>query len=577
MRKILSIVLVASLFCFSTSFGQKQYADYSSRSGFTTPVADSVDVENLVVLAKVWGFVKYHHPAFVDTDYNADYELFELLPQVARADRDERNSVLVKWIECLGEYETAEKTYRKRVARNDYILKADTTWLGDEPLLGAELSERLRELRYAVRLGANRYVQTLQGEMIYFSESTQAPDSNDTGYNLLTLFRLWNMAAYYFPSVGITDQNWSEVLEEYVPKFLYTDSVVWTTAELIAELSDTHSVMQQNPLVTQWRLPVEWHFVEGKLIVTDPLNGLVLGQAPVFEVGDMIVTIDGHTPEYFIERARKYIAVSNESALARNAAELACYIENDTSQADLRPKKAQIVIERNGRRMIFDLTPIDIRVYNLGKREAIESHSYYELLNDSVGYLYPAKYKNADAAAIMTAFHNTKAIVVDMRCYPSDFMPFQFVGQYLVPDVIQHVTFTLAATELPGYYRKAPTSLGRKNDDYYKGMVVVLVDAETQSQAEYTVMALQAAPRTVVVGSQTAGADGNVVQLPLPWGFTTGFSGIGVLYPDGTDTQRVGVRIDHYVEPTIEGIRAGRDELLEKALEIIEQAEISDK
>jgi hypothetical protein len=47
------------------------------------------------------------------------------------------------------------------------------------------------------------------------------------------------------------------------------------------------------------------------------------------------------------------------------------------------------------------------------------------------------------------------------------------------------------------------------------------------------------------------------------------FSGLGVFYPDGTNTQRVGVRIDHYVTPTIEGIRTGRDELLEKAIELI--------
>lgn len=46
-------------------------------------------------------------------------------------------------------------------------------------------------------------------------------------------------------------------------------------------------------------------------------------------------------------------------------------------------------------------------------------------------------------------------------------------------------------------------------------------------------------------------------------------SGIGVFYPDGGQTQRVGVRIDEIVEPTIEGVKAGRDEVLERAIEII--------
>ncbi len=46
-------------------------------------------------------------------------------------------------------------------------------------------------------------------------------------------------------------------------------------------------------------------------------------------------------------------------------------------------------------------------------------------------------------------------------------------------------------------------------------------------------------------------------------------SGIGIYYPDGTETQRKGVKIDVVVNPTIKGIKAGRDELLEKAKEMI--------
>ena len=43
-------------------------------------------------------------------------------------------------------------------------------------------------------------------------------------------------------------------------------------------------------------------------------------------------------------------------------------------------------------------------------------------------------------------------------------------------------------------------------------------------------------------------------------------SGIGVFYPDKRPTQRVGIVPDIEVRPTIAGIRAGRDEVLEEAL-----------
>jgi len=52
----------------------------------------------------------------------------------------------------------------------------------------------------------------------------------------------------------------------------------------------------------------------------------------------------------------------------------------------------------------------------------------------------------------------------------------------------------------------------------------------------------------------------------LPGGLSTMISGIGVFYPDKKPTQRIGIIPDVEVKPTIAGIRAGRDEVLEAAL-----------
>jgi C-terminal processing protease CtpA/Prc len=78
-------------------------------------------------------------------------------------------------------------------------------------------------------------------------------------------------------------------------------------------------------------------------------------------------------------------------------------------------------------------------------------------------------------------------------------------------------------------------------------------------------MALRAAG-AVVIGSTTAGADGNVSAVPLPGGLRSMISGIGVFYPDKKPTQRIGIVADVRVQPTIAGVRAGRDEVLEEAL-----------
>jgi C-terminal processing protease CtpA/Prc len=100
----------------------------------------------------------------------------------------------------------------------------------------------------------------------------------------------------------------------------------------------------------------------------------------------------------------------------------------------------------------------------------------------------------------------------------------------------------------------------------------MLCNEETQSQAEYTIMMFQGAAgrRVTVIGGSTAGADGNVTAVRLPGGYSTYFSGLEVLYPDGAQTQQTGIRIDIKVEPTVAALKQGKDEMLERAIQFIE-------
>ena len=49
------------------------------------PELKAVQIENLAVLAKVWGFLKYHHPRIVSGDLDWDKELLRILPGLLRA------------------------------------------------------------------------------------------------------------------------------------------------------------------------------------------------------------------------------------------------------------------------------------------------------------------------------------------------------------------------------------------------------------------------------------------------------------------------------------------------------------
>src|SRR5690606_7914561 len=103
---------------------------------------------------------------------------------------------------------------------------------------------------------------------------------------------------------------------------------------------------------------------------------------------------------------------------------------------------------------------------------------------------------------------------------------------------------TVPSVVFPGLLSTIRASSFGANASPYAGKIYVLVDENTQSASEYSTMALQSMPNVKVVGTQTAGADGNVSQLRFPGNFYTYFSTLQPLYPDGTIAQRVGIKID---------------------------------
>ena len=99
--------------------------------------------------------------------------------------------------------------------------------------------------------------------------------------------------------------------------------------------------------------------------------------------------------------------------------------------------------------------------------------------------------------------------------------------------------------------------------------MVLLVNASSQSMSEYFTMFLQTIPGSITIGSQTAGADGDVTRIQLPYA-SFNITGAGICYPDGTNAQRNGVKIDIVVEPSVKGTMRGVDEQLQAAIDYLQ-------
>jgi C-terminal processing protease CtpA/Prc len=84
-----------------------------------------------------------------------------------------------------------------------------------------------------------------------------------------------------------------------------------------------------------------------------------------------------------------------------------------------------------------------------------------------------------------------------------------------------------------------------------------------------SVMGYVEALKLPIVGAATAGANGNVRPVMLPSGAEIMFTGMKVTRHDGSRSHVEGIRPTVPVEPTLAGIRAGKDEVRERALALI--------
>ena len=523
-------------------------------------------INNLELLGKIWGFLKYYHPEIAKGNYIWDYELFRIIPEYLNDTNErKREELLYQWIDNLGsigECKTCNPT------PEEALLKPDLNWITNS-IVSESLRNKLHYIYYNRNQGTHFYIKMAPGVGNPQFENENAYANMpypDAGYRLLALYRYWNMIHYFFPNKYLTDKDWSTTLKEYIPKFINAKNEFeyeQAAIQIIGDIQDTHAnLWGGNDKIEEWKgnyfAPVHLRFIESKLVVTEYYNPELKNETGL-EVGDIITKIDGKNINDIVSDLSKYYPASNEAARLR-----------DISADMLRSQKNELEIEylQNGSvktKMVKLYPRNELNIYRLYRKI---DEKCYRLLDNNIGYITLMSIKEDDIRKIKQEFKNTRGIIIDIRNYPSTFVPFN-LGTFFVSSSTPFVKFTIGNINNPGEFTFTKELEIPKTEEPYKGKLIVLVNEISQSQAEYTAMAFRAGDNTTIVGSTTAGADGNVSAIMLPGGLRTMISGIGVYYPNGGETQRIGIVPDIEVKPTINGIKNGKDELIEKAIEII--------
>ncbi|MBK5722834.1 hypothetical protein JGH11_18335 [Dysgonomonas sp. Marseille-P4677] len=533
-------------------------------------------LDNLYVLCKVWGFLKYYHPEVAKGKYNWDYELFKILPSIANAkNKEDRDKRLNEWVNKYGKVKDIEDYNYKMKGYPNYSKIINLDWIVNKDLFDERLISKLTAIKNAKRPNSFNYYTVpyqLRNWMPFDREKSYDNIKwDDQGFRILTLFRLWNIIEYCFPYYDLLEADWNSLLKEYIPGIvLPADKIKYELAikELAGHINDSHGYMDipdhslektvLSKFYNKYRVPVE--LIETK-------NGDIVvksSELSQFERGDVIIDLDGESVKDEIEQLVPYIMASNRSAMIRDI--LFFLLSSD------KPSLCVTVL-RNGQRKI-------INVQNFEKnqrKQGLKTCNDYKLEFKNIAYISNDNTAKMNEEIINSSI-NCKGIIVDLRPFDIDIGNQMVLISKILESPQSPLWISINNRNNPGNYSLLPISeFGTHNPKYYKGKIVILVDEHTQSHMESFAMIHRTAPNSIIIGSQTAGTNGAIGIVHLPHGIKFNYTCTGAYYPFWRQLQIKGVDIDVDVRPTTANIRDGRDIYIEKAIEYIVNRKIYEK
>lgn len=531
--------------------------------------------KSLVALGQLWGFLKYHHPTITGGSFDWDAELIKIIPDVMNAQNEEEwKNILDNWIDNFPITASARKD---TIPWSRVVVKADYGELFNEAYFNRKTIDKLQYILDSTQVIENHFIKlnynrtaddpfvTITNEPTY--EEMAFPELS---YRILALFRYWNIVNYFFPYRELCDTKWSEVLPEMLPEFICVENqkeYSLACMRLCAKIDDSHGYVHfKDPkmfyeIYGQRRAPFDAEFIENKLVVMSFLSDSV-GLENEISVGDIITGINGEKIEDIVEQLIPFTAASNYEVKLREISKRILLTNDAVLSLSLLQNEKPV----NKAIQTYDMQQLRRPIYGNPKPK----EAGYSIIQDSIGYILPANCKREEreeeVARIMS---NTKGLIIDLRRYPSDYNATS-IAPYLMKNGGYFSRRSYSYISIPGYFLLTPNFLQATDEiGNYPYNVVVIVNEHTQSSGEDHTFFYYLAPRVTIIGSTTAAANGAVFLFPLPGGIITYMTGLGVYYPDGTCMQRLGVKIDEEIKPTIDGIKKGKDEPLDRAIEIV--------
>jgi C-terminal processing protease CtpA/Prc len=365
----------------------------------------------------------------------------------------------------------------------------------------------------------------------------------------------YNVFQHFYPYFKEVDIDWDHEFETALNQSLIDETEndhLITLEKFTAPLKDGH-IWVSGGSFGQYVPPIHWEWVEDKLIITQVFNDSLK-----VKIGDVVTKVNDIMSRDYFKEVNSRISAGTKGWLNHSAQSSSLFGDKD-SELLIQVNNETIALKRD-EKYNYSVTEIEIQK---NKYKLLESNIYYLNLDviemDTITMLLP-KLKEA------------KGIICDMRGYPNS--NHDFISHLLKENDTSKAWLKTPKIIYPDQEKMVgyvDTGWEMVSKEPYLGdkKVVFIIDGRSISYAESYMSFIEFYNLATIIGQPTAGANGNVNPFGLLGNYRMSWTGMKVVKHDGSQHHAIGILPNIYVNKTIEGVKSGKDEFLEKAIEVI--------
>ncbi len=377
---------------------------------------------------------------------------------------------------------------------------------------------------------------------------------------LAAIILAWGIFQHFHPELQPEDPAWSGALRPVLAETATAtdrEAFLHAAARFLVPLRDCRAYLlgPKSDALPQ-TLPLAWEWVEDRLVITGAAKELT-----AIHVGDTVVALDGRPATERVAEEESFLSAATPESRRWTAVENLLF-GPPSSAVTLR-------LERAGS------APFDVSVARVPWSENLPAGTPYAAVEEiRPGILYVDLSRAADDAlqTLMPRMAAARGLIFDLRRgsnMPVELLSYLTGRTFMGP---QLQTPSVMAPDHRGWQWMTTAVAHDPRTPRLKGRAAFLTDGRADIFTETLLTMIEAYGLGEIVGARTGGCNGMINRADLPGGYRLSWSGRRMVKRDGTNLHGVGVKPTVPAARTFQGIAAGRDETVERAVEILERS-----